>query len=226
MNSSFKHSSEIQGFDPGELFKHGFTYGSIDLIQGGSFQEVIGRTIIYLLTARKKHKEGFIFSGATIILPPVGTSKITEESIDGALSTGLEALRGTAPDKIERAILKKKVRVIHCETLESGSLKELVVRESDGRLVVVADGSKYRDASVSSPLTVGLSAVRMAEDRWVPHVASLCQHCVAAVRQTESYALIHVDETPPQNPELEAILVAIEDCYIASIRTQDDPEEL
>ena len=82
-------------------------------------------------------------------------------------------LRGTSPDDEERAFLKKYVRVIHCVTLEAADLAELVVRESDGRLVAVADGSKYRDASVSLAAPVGLSGVRTAEDQWVPHVAGL-----------------------------------------------------
>jgi hypothetical protein len=167
-----------------------------------------------------------MFSGATVILPPVGVSKVDENSVHEALTAGLEALRGTSPDDNERAFLKKYVRVFHCATLEAADLAELVVRESDGRLVAVADGSKYRDALVSLPAPVGLSGVRTAEDQWVPHVAGLCARCVAAVRQTVSYAFIHVDETPPQNAELEAMLVAIEGCYPVSIRVQDDPEEV
>lgn len=215
-----------QGFDPRELFKHGFTLKSVDLIQGGTFQEVIGRTVIFLLGARQGQEGKRVFPCTTVILPPVGASKVDENSVHEALTAGLEALRGTSPDDKERALLKKYVRVIHCATLEAADLAELVVRESNGRLVAVADGSKYRDESVSLPAPVGLSGVLTAEDQWVPHVAGLCVRCVAAVRQTASYTFIHVDEAPPQNPELEAMLVAIEGCYPAFIRVQDDPDEI
>lgn len=215
-----------QGFEPGELFKHGITLKSVDLIQGGTFREVIGRTVIFLMSARQGEEGKRMFPGATVILPPVEASKVDENSVHKALTAGLEALRGTPPDDEERVFLKRYVRVIHCATLEAADLAELVVRESNGRLVAVADGSKYRDASVSLAAPVGLSGVRTAEDQWVPHVAGLCQRFVAAVRRTESYGFIHVDETPSQNPELTAMLVAIEDCYPVSLRTQDDPEEV
>lgn len=225
MNGSLKEVAQAQGFDPRELFKHGLTLKSIELIQGGTFREVIGRTVIWLMSAYKGPDESRLFSGATVILTPVGASKIDEHSVHEALAAGLETLRGTSPDDAERAFLKKYVRVIHCATLEAADLAELVVHESDGRLVAIADGSKYRDASVLLPVTVGLSGVRTAEDQWVPHVVRLCECCVAAVRQTESYAFIHVDEMPPQNPELQAMLVAIEDCYPVSLRMHDDPED-
>lgn len=224
MDGSLKYVVQAQGFDPRELFKHGLTLKSVELIQGGTFREVIGRTVICLMGARQGPEERRMFSGATVILTPVGASKIDEHSVYEALAAGLEALRGTSPDDAERAFLKKYVRVIHCTTLEAADLAELVARESDGRLVAVADGSKYRDASVSLPAPVGLSGVRTAEDQWVPHVARLCERCVAAVRQTESYAFIHIDEMPPQSPELNAMLVAIEDCYPVSLQTDDDPE--
>ncbi|GAB4062410.1 CHAT domain-containing protein [Uliginosibacterium sediminicola] len=225
MQETSKDAVLTQRFEPGELFKHGFTLKSVDLIQGGTFREVIGKTVIFLMCVRVKPEGKRMFSGATVILPPVGASKVDESSVHEALTTGLEALRGTSPDDNERAFLKKYVRVIHCVTLEAADLAELVVRESDGRLVAIADGSKYRDTSVSLAAPVGLSGVRTAEDQWVPHVAGLCERCVAAVRRTESYSFIHVDETPPQNPELEAILEAVEDCYPVSLRVHNDPEE-
>lgn len=219
-------TSLTQGFEPGEMFKNGFTLESIDLIQGGNFREVIGRTVIFLMSACQGQERKRLFPGATVILPPARASKVDENSVHDALAAGIKSLRGTSPDDEERAFLKRSVRVIHCNTLEAADLAELVVRESKGRLVAVADGSKYRDASVSLPVPVGLSGVWTAEDQWVPHVAGLCRRCVAAVRQTGSYAFIHADETPPQNPELEAMLVAIEDCYPCALRTQDDPEEV
>ncbi len=215
-----------QGYEPSELFKHGFSLETIDLIQGGDFRAVVGRTVIFLMSALRTQEGKRMFPGATVILPPLGTSKVDENSVHEALAAGIESLRGNSPNDEEQAFLKSYVRVIHCATLEAADLAELVVRESDGRLVAVADGSKYRDASVSLPAPVGLSGVRTAEDQWVPHVAGLSERCVAAVRQTGSYAFIHVDETPPQNPELEAMLVAIEDCYPAALRMQDDPEEV
>lgn len=213
----------IQEFEPSELFKHGVSLESIDLIMGGTFEEIIGKTVIFLMSARQSPEGKSIFSRATVILTPVGASKVDEHSVHEALEAGLEALRGTPPEDGERAFLKKHVQVIHCATLEAADLAELIVRESDGGLVAVADGSKYRDASISLTTPVGLSAVHTTEDQWVPHVAGLCKLCVAAVRQTGSYAFIHVDEMPPQNPELEAKLVAIDDCYPASLQVQDDP---
>lgn len=226
MEETSKDAVLAQGFEPGELFKHGFKLESIDLIQGGTFREVIGKTVIFLISARQGQEGKRIFPGATVILPPVGASKVDENSVHEALAAGIKSLRGTSPDDEERVFLKSYVRVIHCATLEAADLAELVVLESDGRLVAVAYGSKYRDASVSLAAPVGLSGVRSAEDQWVPHVAGLCERCVAAVRRTESYAFIHVEEMPPQNPELEAMLVAIEDCYPVTLRVQDDPEEV
>lgn len=226
MDDALIKSVQAQEFDPALLFNHGFNFfSSIDLIQGRFFREVVGRTIIYTMNLRKKQDGERVFFGATVILPPAGATKINEESVYEALSVGYEALWKIQPNEEVIAFLKKYVRVIRCLTLEAADLSELVALESSGRLVAIADGSKYRDSSVSMPEIVGLSSVRMAEDYWVPHVAGLCQRCVAAVRQTDSYAFVHVEETFSQNPELEAMLVAIEDCYPYLSRVLEDPNE-
>lgn len=226
MDGALIKSVQAQEFDPAVLFNHGFNFlSSIDLIQGRFFREVVGRTIIYTMNLRKKQDGERVFYGATVILPPPGATRINEESVYEALTAGYQALWKIQPNEDVIAFLKKYVRVIRCLTLEAADLSELVALESRGRLVAIADGSKYRDGSVSMPEIVGMSSVRMAEDYWVPHVAGLCQRCVAAVRQTEGYAFVHVEETFSQNPELEAMLVAIEDCYPYLSRVLEDPNE-
>lgn len=227
MKQGATEGTVTQEFKPSELFKDGFFLESIELILGGPPLEVIGKVAIFLMGSYATEEGESIFSsGATIILPPMAASKINESAVREAIIAAFKVVCGYSPDDKKQAFLKRLFRVIHCTTLDAEDLVDLVLRESAGRrLVAIADGSKYRDAKVSLPTPVGISSVQAQEDQWVPHVAGLCQRCVAAVRQTKSYAFIHVDEIPPQNPELEAMLVAVDGCYPCYLRYQVDLEE-
>lgn len=82
MNEQDKAAShQIQGFNPAELFGKGFDLGCADLIQGGSFAEVVGRSVSSLLLHAVDKDGRDVFTGATIILPPVTVSRHTEESV-------------------------------------------------------------------------------------------------------------------------------------------------
>ncbi|SUC47128.1 Uncharacterised protein [Providencia stuartii] len=67
MDENSKHlNSELLEFDPSILFSAGFNLGSMDIIQGGNFKDVIGRTPTALWCGLPKKT----FDGILVILPP------------------------------------------------------------------------------------------------------------------------------------------------------------
>lgn len=215
----------IRGFDPRKLFSNGFDLGCVDLIQGGSFPEVVGRTVVALLIGAKNKKNGkAVFSGISVILPPDVATTLTYEHVLQAMVLGTKELRGSEPDVAELAILKRQLRVVRCCTLEVADLEATVLSEGQNRLVAVAEASKYRDEEIILSPAFGLSAVRTSEDLWTSHVTSLCRQCVSAVKKMESYAVVHVDEIPADRHENVEQLLSIDCCYVASLQCENDPE--
>ncbi|SDI08100.1 phage holin family protein [Variovorax sp. OV700] len=216
----------VKGFDPRYLFSKGFDLGCIDLIQGGSFQEAIGRTVVALLIGAIDKKTGKLpFSGVSVILSPATTTSLTPESVLQAIVSGTEALRGSVPDPEELEVLKRQLRVVSCPTLEVADLTAAVVHEGQKRLVAIAEASKYRDPTIIFPPVFGLSAVRTSEDLWASHVTSLCRQCVSAVKTTNGYAVVHVADIPAERPDNLEQLLSVDDCYVGSLQYEHDPEE-
>lgn len=217
----------IQGFDPRQLFTKGFNLECVDLIQGGSFREAIGRTVVALLLGATNKKDGNSpFLGVSIILPPATATSLTSESVLEAMISGTKALRGSEPDIEECEFLKRVVRVVSCSTLEVADLAATVVREAPERLVAVAEASKYRDPSIIPPPAFGLLAVRTSEDLWALHVTSLCKQCVFAVKNTGGCALVHVPEVPAERPENVKQLLSVDDCFVTNLNYDNNPEEI
>ncbi|MEE4342542.1 CHAT domain-containing protein [Pseudomonas alliivorans] len=223
--SNMQQPESVLGYDPRELFAKGFKLGSVDLIQGGSFSEVIGRTLIALLIGVRGENGKSPFSGITVILPPASTTSLDCESVFDALILGSEALRGTGPTAQELDHLKRTIQILNCPTLDTADLEATVLKSGARRLVAIASASIYRDMQIDSPGAFGASAVLSSEDLWVPHVASLCRLCVAAVKGSNGYAVIHVEESPAVRPNNIEQLCATDDCYVAGLSYDRDEKE-
>lgn len=223
--SEMQEAVKIQGYDPRELFSKGFNLGTADLLQGGSFSEVVGRTVIALLMGVTDADGKKVFSGVTVILPPVSATSLNDEAVFDALSAGTNALRGSELSAQEFEYLRQRVRIVNSPTLDTDDLEASILQEGPRRLVAVASASIYRDKGLASVSAFGASAVLTSEDLWAPHVASLCRRCVAAAKGNEGYALIHVEEPPAIQAHNTEQLVAVDDCYVACLGFEDDEKE-
>jgi hypothetical protein len=216
----------IEGFNPAELFGKGFNLGCADLIQGGSFREVVGRSVSALLLHVLDKDGRHVFNGATIVLPPANVTKHSEESVFSALARATKELRGFELDEEEMPILRRLVRVVNSPSLEVADMLRTVEDQGERRLVAIADASLYRDSYVDLPAGFGVSAVRLNEDRWVPHVVLICGQLVPIVKRFEGYGLVHVPEVPAQKPTNVELLISVDDCYVATLQFEADPEEV
>ena len=223
--SDMSQTPNVQGYDPRELFAKGFNLGTADLIQGGSFSEVIGRTVVALLMGLTDQNGKNPFSGVTVILPPSSATSLNDVAVFDAMAAGTKSWRGSEPSAQELEYLRRVVRILNCPTLDTADLEALVLREGARRLVAVASASIYRELDIESPGAFGVSAVLTSEDLWVPHVASLCRRCVAAVKGNDGYAVIHVEEPPATRPHNTEKLVAIDGCYVACLAIDHDEKE-
>lgn len=93
----------IQGFNPALLFGKGLGMGSVDLIQGGSLREAVGRSVSALLLHMGDKGGRSAFPRATIVLPPTTASKHAEESVGAALALAVKELRGFELDEQEES---------------------------------------------------------------------------------------------------------------------------
>ncbi|MDE1713569.1 CHAT domain-containing protein (plasmid) [Chromobacterium amazonense] len=223
-NEATNHA--VQGFNPAQLFGKGFNIGSADLIQGGSFREVVGRSVSALLLLVKDKDGHRVFKGAAIVLPPVTATNHTAESVFTALAQAIKDLRGFELDEQEQTALRRLVLVVNSPSLEVADLLSTLREQGKRCVVTVADASKYRDATLDQPATFGISSVRIGEDQWAPHVASICRQLVPIVKELEGYGLVHVPEVPAQKPQNVELLCAVDDCYVANLHYEADPEEV
>lgn len=218
-------ATNVQGYDPRVLFAQGFNLGTADLIQGGSFSEVIGRTVIALMMGLADENSKSPFSGVSVILPPASATSLNDEAVFAALAAGTKALRGSEPSAQELEFLRGRVRIVNCPTLDMADLEASILSEGVRRLVAVASASIYRDLYIEPPSAFGISAVMTSEDLWVPHVTSLCLRCVAVVKGSGGYAVIHVEESPATQPHNTEQLASVDDCYVACLALKHDEKE-
>ncbi len=216
----------LQGFNPAELFGRGFDLGCADLIQGGSFREAVGRSVSALLLHAMEKDGRRVFKKATIVLPPVAATQHTNESVFAALALATKELRGFELDEQENSILRRLVHVVSSPSLEVNDLLRIVQEQEARSLVAIADASRYRDPDLDLPATYGVSATRVGEDLWAPHVTSICRQLVPIVKGLEGYGLVHVPEVPAQKPANAELLLSVDDCYVATLHFEADPEEV
>lgn len=216
----------IQGFDPAVLFGKGFNVGCADLIQGGSLRAVVGRITVALLTAAYDKDGRQVFKGATILLPPAEATAVTKDEVFTALLGAFEDLRGVPVDDEEEMVLRRIVLVLHAPSLLVADLVSKVEEQGQNRLIAVAEASRFRDTVVNFPFAFGATATRLPEDRWVPHVTSLCRQLVCAVQSMDSYALVHVRELPARKPANIQQLLSVDECYVLELTQEGDMEEL
>ncbi|NWD43718.1 CHAT domain-containing protein [Pseudomonas yamanorum] len=222
--SETQQAIDVEGFDPRQIFSKGFDLGAVDLIQGGSFEEVIGRTLVTLICAKDEDDRG-LFSGISVVLPPVTVTTLTADRVHTALSAGLKALSGAEPNEKKLEFLKNHTQVVSSPTLEIPDLVATVSEQGPSRLIAIVDASLYRDEGITAPSAFGVSSVLASEDLWVPHVALLCSLCVSSVKATNGFAVVHVDETPAMRDANVALLVNVEDCYVTALHREPDAKD-
>ncbi|MEX5492508.1 CHAT domain-containing protein [Pseudomonas asgharzadehiana] len=215
----------VEGFDPSEMFSKGFGLGTVDLIQGGSFKTVIGRTVISLLLHVVDEEGKRPFAGVVVVLPPASVTTLTPDSVHEALASGVTALTGAAPNDAQLSFLKRMTRVVSSPTLEVTDLEAIILAQGQRKLVAIADASLYRDENTAAPLAFGVSAVLTSEDLWAPHVARLCGLCVSVVRTNVGYAVVHVDETPAMLERNVELLTSVEDCNVSELVSEPDAKD-
>lgn len=215
----------VEGFNPSEIFSKGFSLGTIDLIQGGSFEEVVGRTVIALLMHVVDEDGKRPFVGVTVVLPPASATTLTADSVYEALASGIAGLTGVAANDEQLAFLKRMTQVVSSPTLEIADLEATISAQGQHRLVAIAEASLYRDDNIEEPAAFGVSAVRTSEDLWAPHVARLCRLTVSAVQATIGYAVAHVDETPATQERNVDLLTSVDGCYVVALVSKPDAKD-
>lgn len=222
------NSHSVLGFDPTSILGSFFSLGSADLIQGGSFNEVAGKTVFALLYMLRNQGGNSAIKRATFILPPAKVTDHTAESVLYALVLAAKELTGRELSEQEKNILHRSVRVIHSPSLEIADLMSTVQTQGsfEKHAIVVADANEYQDNTLVLPVKHGISAIRLSEDKWVPHVASLCKQLVTIVKDQNGYGLIHVPYESAQLPDNKELLTSVDDCYVSVIYQEGDPLEM
>lgn len=217
---------EFQGFHPMELFKNGFDFGCVDLVQGGSLREVVGRIIAFLLLSTRGQGGEQLFKRATVILPPAEATEVTEDLVIQSLKQATEELCGHPVDEREVQVLRRIVQVRHAPSLLAADVARLVEDQGPQSLVAVVEATSFLDLTITLPVALGATFTRLPEDRWAPHVTALCRKIVDVVRRTESYSLVHVRHIPARKLENTELLQSIDHCYVAVLSYENDLNEI
>ncbi len=209
-------------FNPQLLFSHGFNLGSMDIIQGGYFNDVIGRTPIVLWSGLQQR----VFDGILVILPPPSATALTHESAMDALRYGVEMLTNAKPTEKEIDFLEKFVNVIFCPSLDAVDLVNLIVAQGSKQLIAIPEIQNYRDNNLPPLPIIGLSAVLTSQDVWTPHVVSICRQMMRELKNHDAYAVVHVDDSCVLSHKNNEMLTSIDDCYVACLSFKNDKKEL
>lgn len=209
-------------FDPHSLFSHGFNLGSMDIIQGGNFDDVIGRTPVVLWSALQQR----VFDGILVILPPLPATALTYESVMGALRYGVEMLTNAKPTEKEIAFLEKIVNIVVCPSLDAADLVNLIAAQGSKQLIAIPEIQNYRDNNLPPRPIIGLSAVLTSQDVWTQHVVSICRQIMTELKNHDAYAVVHVDDSCVLTDKNNEILTSIDDCYVACLSFKNDKKEL
>ncbi|AYH31571.1 CHAT domain-containing protein [Pectobacterium parmentieri] len=208
-------------FNPMDLFSHGFNLGSMDIIQGGHFDDVIGRTPIALWCGLQQR----VFDGIFVILPPLSATALTQESVMVALSHGLEVLKKAKSTENEIAFLERIVNIVNCSSLDAADLINLIREKGSKQLIAIPEIHKYRDNSLPSRPITGLSVVFTSQDVWARHVVSVCRQAMVELKRHDAYAVVHVDDSCVLSDKNNEILTSIDDCYVACLSFKNDKKE-
>ncbi|HCJ8955396.1 TPA: CHAT domain-containing protein [Escherichia coli] len=209
-------------FDPRILFSHGFNLGSMDIIQGGHFDDVIGRTPVTLWSGLQER----LFEGILVILPPSSATALTHERVIGALQYGIEMLTKAKPTEEEVAFLKRVVTIISCPSLDAADLINLISAQGRKRLIAIPEIQNYRDNNLPQRPIIGLSVVLTSQDVWTQHVSSICRQIMKELKNHNTYAFVHVDDSCVLTDKNNKMLTSIDDCYVACLSFKNDKKEL
>lgn len=212
---------ELEEFNPQKLFISGFNLGSMDIIQGGYFNDVIGWTPIALWCGLEQR----IFDGIFVILPPISATELTHESVMNALYYGLKKQAKANPTEKEIAFLERIVNIVNCPSLDAEDLIHLISEKGSKQLIAIPEVEKYRDDSIPVRPITGLSLVLTSQDVWVQHVVSVCRQVMKELKKNDSYAVVHVDDSCFLSDKNNEILTSIDDCYVACLSFENRKKE-
>lgn len=209
-------------FDPRTLFSHGFNLGSMDIIQGGYFDDVIGRTPVALWSGLQQR----VFDSILVILPPPPATALTNESVMGALRYGVEMLNNAKPTEKEITFLERIVNIVACPSLDAADLVSLIAAQGSKQLIAIPEIQNYRDNTLPPRSIIGLSAVLTSQDVWIQHVVSICRQIMTELKNHDAYAVVHVDDRCILTDKNTEMLTSIDDCYVACVSFENDKKEL
>ncbi len=220
----------ISGFDPFALYQSnpGFAPGEAELFIGGVTDQVIGRMAAFMLMTARTKEGKLPFLGLTIVAPPRLVWDCSDEDILELILDAVEDLRETPADANEGAIIKSLLSVVRCGSLDVADVLKAVKAASAKRLFLFPEAGKYRDSAISLDAPLGRTSVVIAENQWVPHVASLTSACIEVAKSTESFLVLDVTENPPARESNQKMLVDIEGLYpyYLGLEGKTDPSEL
>ena len=212
----------LTGFDPRLLYIEGISLGQADLVVGGSTNQVVGRTIALSLIAFRDAEGKNAFDGITVIAPPLSVWPKSEADILEMVVKGVEAFRDR-PDSQEINIIRKRLTIRRCETLQTDRLVA-EVEAAVGQFIMVPMVHVYRDIEIPEPHPQGRAAAILPEDFWVPQVASLAPRCIKKAQITNSYLVFETSEMPPANEAHKQLLSSIDRLYPAYAEYVGDPD--
>jgi hypothetical protein len=162
------------------------------------------------------------FTSITIVLTPGNDGSALLAELKTAFSEGWRRCTGHV---LPPAELEKAFRVVNCavsETLEAGSLVDVVGRGARERAYVVANAASYRTSgSVSSSYNSALP-----EDFWVGHLHVLTSLLRAAAETSLTYVVMDAGEYLPDRPEHRDLLHTTRDGLLGIGRQERNGLEL
>ncbi|SFN17933.1 hypothetical protein SAMN05428971_0383 [Candidatus Pantoea varia] len=215
-------NSESREFHPKILFESGFNLGSMDVVQGGNFEDVIGWIPIALWSGLPKG----VFDGILVILPPPIATELVHQSVIDALKYGIKMHTSMDPTESQISSMENAITIINCSSLDAQSLIDLVKNNGFKKIIAIPEINKYRDNNIPARPITGLSLVFTSQDIWIQHVVSICQQIMSEIKNHNSYAVVHVDDSCVLSIKNNEAICSIDECYVTCLSFKNDKKSI
>lgn len=221
MTSSPIPPSRVMGFDPVAIY--GESAERATLLIGVDTDTAVGRTTALILMCESGDGK-LAFPRVVVIAPPVAAWAKTDEEIIALIAQGGGELRGSALLPKEVNVIEQRVTIVRCEDVNAASLLAHVAN-ADGDFLLVPMAEIYRDARAVAGAPHGRATALLAEDIWVPHVATWLPECIAHVGKNESVILFSIPGQLITRDTNEAAIDAIEGLLVANFGYEGEVQQ-
>lgn len=196
-------------FDPLVIYTSPPLPGTLEFISGTTFQYVISKICIYLISIANNKRE-YLYPKVLII-----NVKDSESDVFWSyLKRSFEKISNLKVDEKYEKYLRSRIELVENSYLTTESLINRIDSLSTDTAFVVLESDQFIDQYDNDQVEyLGHSLLRNEEDYWVPKLSSLCRSILDICKEKYLYGIVHTSRNSPVKEKHTDALSSIDDMY-------------